>query len=86
MSHLLGKKRTVEAVTSDDAKYLILPIESFSDEQVAALQGARATLPAAFQCLSPILEKLLSAYEERNRTVPPHMRTPKVRKTHAKWI
>lgn len=59
-------------------KYLVLPINSFSDEQITALQQAPSSLPLQFQCLSPILEKLLYAYEEQNKKVPPHLRAPKV--------
>lgn len=33
----LSKKKALEAATTNDPKYLVLPIDSFSEEQIAAL-------------------------------------------------
>lgn len=81
MSNTISKKRIIELATDDDAKYLVFPVDTFSSEQIAALQEARSNLlPPQFRCLSSILEKLLNVYEEGTKQIPPHMRPPKVRK------
>lgn len=81
MSQLLSKKNSLECMTTEDSKFVLFPADGFSDEQVTAMQSARSSLPRDFQCLSPILEKLLTTFENRNKNVAPRMKAPQVSKT-----
>ena len=62
-------------VTDEDVTYITTPTASISAEQHAALQDVRMTLPLDLECLAPILEGLLEAYDD---VVPPHKRPIKV--------